>query len=107
MCFAAMWVEQKQWTNLARWKTLIASVNKVKQYEYYKEDYKDANAVVATAKQKDGSITDDNAVNADFFAKIYKHLHAKADNIKGKHYRFPIPTNGGTNSGVSPQNPGY
>jgi hypothetical protein len=104
--FLELSFEQKQWTNLVRWKTLIASVNKVKQYEYYKEGYKDADAVVATAKAANGNLNG-NDINADFFAKIYKHLHAKADNIKGKHYRFPIPTNGGINSGVSPQNPGY
>jgi hypothetical protein len=99
--------EQKQWTNLVRWKTLISTIlTRVPTYEYYKDDYKDENAVKAKAKALNPDIAD-NDINAAFFAKIYKHLHAKVDNIKGKHYRFPIPTNGGTNAGVSPQNPGY
>ncbi|MDR3367305.1 MAG: RagB/SusD family nutrient uptake outer membrane protein [Prevotellaceae bacterium] len=99
--------EQKQWTNLVRWKTLISSIKtKVPQYEYYKEDYKDEASVKAKAKSLETSLQDDD-INAAFFAKIYKHLHAKVDNIKGKHYRFPIPTSGGLNAGVSPQNPGY
>ncbi|MDR1022944.1 MAG: RagB/SusD family nutrient uptake outer membrane protein [Prevotellaceae bacterium] len=97
--------EQKQWTNLVRWKTLIASVNKVKQYEYYKEDYKDNASVIAKAKSENSTLADTD-VNAAFFAKIYKHLHAKTTNISGKHYRFPIPANGGISAGVS-QNPGY
>ena len=99
--------EQKQWTNLVRWKTLLSTIRtKVPTYEYYKEDYKDEAAVRTKAKALNPNLTDSD-INAAFFAKIYKHLHAKVDNVKGKHYRFPIPTNGGINAGVSPQNPGY
>jgi hypothetical protein len=105
--FLELSFEQKQWTNLVRWKTLISTIlTKVPTYEYYKEDYKNEAAVKATAKAANPGLTDED-INAAFFAKIYKHLHAKVDNIKGKHYRFPIPTNGGINAGVSPQNPGY
>jgi hypothetical protein len=98
--------EQKHWPNLVRWKKLIQTVKTVNQFEYYKEDYKDDAAVIAKAKSLDASLTDDD-INAAFFAKVYKHLHAKENNIKGKHYRFPIPTTSGINLGVSPQNPGY
>jgi hypothetical protein len=98
--------EQKQWTNLVRWKTLIASIDKVRSYEYYKDDYETSESVAAKAIS-DGLASEASEVNAAFFAKIYKHLHAKTDNIRGKHYRFPIPTNGGINAGVAPQNPGY
>jgi hypothetical protein len=41
-----------------------------------------------------------------FFAKVYKRLHAKTDNISGKPYRFPIPKATGTDLGIA-QNPGY
>ncbi|MDR1864935.1 MAG: RagB/SusD family nutrient uptake outer membrane protein [Bacteroidales bacterium] len=105
--FLELSFEQKQWTNLTRWKNLIATVKtKVAAYEYYKEDYVDEAAVLAKAKSLYPNI-EDEAVNAAFFAKTYKHLHAKTTNIAGKHYRFPIPTNSGINQGVSPQNPGY
>jgi len=89
--------EQKHWLNLVRWKTLISSVKSVKDFEHYDESYKTAGGT-----GKDGS-----TVNA-FFAKVYKHLHAKYDNVKGKYYRFPIPTGeSGQDLGVKPQNPGY
>ena len=43
-----------------------------------------------------------------FFEKVHKHLHAKVDNIRGKHYRQPIPTGlSGESLGIAPQNPGY
>ncbi|MDR3133364.1 MAG: RagB/SusD family nutrient uptake outer membrane protein [Prevotellaceae bacterium] len=97
--------EQKHWQNLVRWKTLVATVKTVDQFEYYKEDYKDNAAVLAKAATL--GYNSPSEVNAAFFAKIYKHLHAKHANIKGKHYRFPVPTASGINQGVSPQNPGY
>ncbi len=89
--------EQKNWLNLVRWKTLIATVKTVKNFEHFDDSYKTAGAT-----GRDG-----NTVNA-FFAKVYKHLHAKYDNVKGKHYRFPIPTGEkGEDLGITPQNPGY
>jgi hypothetical protein len=97
--------EQKRWTNLVRWKTLIATIQTVNQFEFFKEGYKDVESVIATAATK--GFTDADGVNAPFFAKVYKHLHAKYDNVKGKHYRFPIPQLSGIELGVSPQNPGY
>jgi hypothetical protein len=103
--------EQKHWQNLVRWKKLIATVQTVKDFEYYKEAYKDDAAVIVTAAGKGFTNTTDqslpNYVNAPFFAKIYKHLHAKENNISGKFYRFPIPTASGIDKGVGPQNPGY
>jgi tetratricopeptide (TPR) repeat protein len=98
--------EQKHWQNLVRWKKLISTIKTVDQFEYYKEDYKDNASVIAKAKSIDGTLQDQD-INAAFFAKIYKHLHAKYNNAKGKLYRFPIPTTSGINQGVSPQNPGY
>jgi hypothetical protein len=95
--------EQKRWTNLVRWKTLISTVRTVKDFEYFKDGYKDNESVIATAVAR-GFNADD--VNAPFFAKVYKHLHAKYDNVKGKHYRFPIPELSGRAWGVE-QNPGY
>jgi hypothetical protein len=97
--------EQKRWTNLTRWKTLISTVQTVSQYEYFKDGYKDEASVIATAAAR--GFTNPSQVNAAFYAKAYKHLHAKYDNVKGKFYRFPIPLLSGIDLGVSPQNPGY
>jgi hypothetical protein len=94
--------EQKNWTNLVRWKRLIQTVQTVDQYEYFKEDYKDVESIEA----KFGA-TVNGVTNYPFFAKIYKHLHAKYDNISGKFYRFPLPAEGALDFGVTPQNPGY
>lgn len=89
--------EQKHWFNLVRWKTLVASVKKVKDFEYYDNSY-------ATAGQKG---RDGNTVSA-FFAKVHKHLHAKYDNVRVKHYRLPIPTGEkGEDLKILPQNPGF
>jgi hypothetical protein len=103
--------EQKRWTNLVRWKTLIQTVRTVNQFEYFKEGYATEEAATATAAGKGYHNTDDAAqsdyVNAPFHAKAYKHLHAKYNNVRGKHYRFPIPLFEGIEKGVLPQNPGY
>lgn len=89
--------EQKYWFNLVRWKKLISSVQTVKDFEHFDDSY-----AVAGETGRDGY-----TVNA-FFAKVYKHLHAKYNNICAKHYRFPIPTGEkGEDLGVTPQNPGY
>lgn len=89
--------EQKDWFNLVRWKTLVSSVKTVKDFEYFDDSY-----AVAGKVGKDGTTV------SPFFAKVHKHLHAKYNNIRGKHYRFPIPTGEkGEDLGVTPQNPGY
>jgi hypothetical protein len=97
--------EQKRWTNLIRWRTLISTVKSVSNYEYFKEGYKDEESVLLTATAR--GVTDLETVNAPFYAKAYKHLHAKYDNVRVKHYRFPIPQLSGIDLGITPQNPGY
>jgi hypothetical protein len=95
--------EQRRWINLTRWSTLISTVKTVDQFEYYKSDY----ASEASIKSAFGDTYNGKAVNAAFFAKVYKHLHSKYNNVSGKHYRFPIPTGeGGEDLGID-QNPGY
>jgi hypothetical protein len=95
--------EQKHWLNLVRWRTLISSVkDNVPNYEYYKEAYKSAAEIKKTFPEV-ASI-----VNAAFYARVYKHLHAKVDHINGHFYRFPIPLKEDySDSGITPQNPGY
>jgi len=92
--------EQKHWTNLVRWKNLISTVKTVEGFEYFKAKYASEASIAANFPGVD--------VNSAFFAKVYKHLHAKYDNVKGKFYRFPIPLGEkGENLGITPQNPGY
>lgn len=95
--------EQKHWLNLVRWRTLLSQVkNTVPNYEYYKSEYQSA----ATIKEAFPELG--NTVNAAFYARVYKHLHAKVDNLHGKFYRFPIPLSEDyTSLDVTPQNPGY
>ncbi|MBR1668724.1 MAG: RagB/SusD family nutrient uptake outer membrane protein [Bacteroidaceae bacterium] len=89
--------EQFDLINHYRWKDYIASVKEVSNYKHFDSSY-------ATAG---GTGKDGNTVSS-FFAKVYKHLHAKYDNIRGKHYRQPIPTGlSGEDLGITPQNPGY
>ena len=97
-----LFFEQKHWTNLTRWHKLVSTVlTDVPTYEYYKADYKDVPSIVA----KFGA--ESSATNYPFFAKIYKHLHSKTDNVSGKFYRFPIPKGlSGNDLGIA-QNPGY
>ncbi|MDR3269480.1 MAG: RagB/SusD family nutrient uptake outer membrane protein [Tannerella sp.] len=95
--------EQKRWTNLTRWKTYIQTIQTVQNFEYYKEIYKTPESIIAEF----GDAIDGVTVNAPFYAKAYKHLHAKYDNVKGKHYRFPIPQLSGVDLGITQQNPGY
>lgn len=95
--------EQKHWTNLVRWRTLLSQVkNNVPNYEYYKSIYQSTETISAAfpeiAKQ----------INAPFYARVHKHLHAKIDNLHGKLYRFPIPLSEDyTSLDIVPQNPGY
>lgn len=97
-----LYFEQKNWLNLTRWHKLVNTVlTDVPKYEYYKSDY----SSVASIEAKFGSAS--NATNYPFFAKIYKHLHSKTDNVTGKFYRFPIPKGlAGNDLGIT-QNPGY
>lgn len=93
--------EQKKLLNTYRWKNLISSVKEVSTYEHFDDSYAVASTAEAPKTGRDGY-----PVSA-FFAKIYKHLHAKYDNVRGKHYRQPIPTgSNGEDLGIA-QNPGY
>jgi hypothetical protein len=83
-------------------------VQTVQSFEYYKEDYSDVESIIATFGPE---VTGDEGgvrTNYAFFAKVYKHLHSKYDNVNGKFYRFPIPIQGleGGNLNIA-QNPGY
>lgn len=89
--------EQKEWFNLARWKNVVKDLESVKDNEYFDDSY-----AVAGQTGRNGQ-----KVNA-FFAKTYKHLHAKYENREAKYYRFPIPVgSSGEDLGIRPQNPGY
>ena len=89
--------EQKHLLNLYRWKNLISTVQRVKDFKHFDNSY-------ATA----GETGKDGYVVSSFFAKIHKHLLAKYNNVKGKFYRQPIPTGlSGEDLGIIPQNPGY
>ena len=88
--------EQVDLLNHLRWKDLVSSVKQVSNYTHFDDSY----AVAG------GTGADGNTVSP-FFAKVYKHLHAKYDNVRGKHYRQPIPTGlSGEDLGIA-QNPGY
>ena len=81
--------------NSYRWKDLISSVKKVSGYKHFADDWKTALG---------------NTYNADqeaYFTKVHNHLVAKYNNVRGKHYRQPIPTGlHGEDLGIA-QNPGY
>lgn len=89
--------EQKEWFNLARWKDVVKDLETVTQNEYFDDSY-----AVAGVKGRNGQVVN------EFFAKTYKHLHAKYDNRQAKYYRFPIPVGkSGEDLGIRPQNPGF
>ena len=89
--------EQKEWFNLARWKNVVKDLESVAENEYFDESYSKAGQLGRNGR----------VVNA-FFAKTYKHLHAKYENREAKYYRFPIPVGkSGESLGITPQNPGY
>ncbi len=93
--------EQKEWFNLARWKGIIADLKSVNRLEYFKPEY--AQAGQSAKWRGEGSWT-----VSPFFAKTYKHLHAKYDRAQARFYRFPIPVGeSGEDLGIRPQNPGY
>lgn len=100
--YLELFFEQKNWLNLTRWHKLVNTVlTVVPTYEYYKADYQS----VASQVAKFGA--ESSTTNYPFFAKIYKHLHSKTDNVSGKFYRFPIPKGlSGNDLGIE-QNPGY
>ncbi len=89
--------EQKKLLNTYRWKNLISSVLEVATYEHFDDSY-------ATT----GNTGRDGSTVTSFFAKVHKHLVAKYNNVRGRHYRQPIPTGlSGEDLGITPQNPGY
>ncbi len=87
--------EQFSVLNSYRWKDLISSVKKVSAYKHFADNWKTALG---------------NTYNADqeaYFTKVHNHLKAKYNNVRGKHYRQPIPTGlSGEALGIA-QNPGY
>ena len=107
--YLELFFEQREWVNLVRWRKLVSNVlNVTPTYEYYKDDYRSVESIVAKfGPENDGSDEGSVATNYPFFAKIYKHLHSKTDNVTGKFYRFPIPKGlTGNDLGIE-QNPGY
>ena len=96
--------EQKSWLNRVRWKTLISSVLSVQDFTHYTTTSSTAGPLVKLYEDDGTEVYQNEA----FFTKIYNHLNAKYNNIKGKFYRFPIPTGeSGNDLGIEPQNPGY
>lgn len=85
--------EQFSVLNSYRWKDLISSVKQVKNYKHFADDW----------KEKQTFTSDQEA----YFQKVHNHLVAKYNNVRGKHYRQPIPTGlSGEALGIA-QNPGY
>ena len=85
--------EQFSVLNSYRWKNLISSVKLVKNYKHFADDWK--------SKQ---TFTSDQEA---YFQKVHNHLVAKYNNVRGKHYRQPIPSGlHGEDLGIA-QNPGY
>ena len=85
--------EQFSVLNSYRWKDLISSVKQVKNYKHFADDWKDRQ-----------TFTSDQEA---YFQKVHNHLVAKYNNVRGRHYRQPIPTGlQGENLGIK-QNPGY
>lgn len=107
--YLELFFEQRHWLNLVRWRKLVSTVlTETPKFEYYKEDYKSVESQVAKfGPENDGSAGGSVKTNYPFFAKIYKHLHSKTDNVSGKFYRFPIPKGLNENDLGIDQNPGY
>ena len=85
--------EQFSLLNSYRWKDLISSVQQVKNYKHFGDDWKTL-----------GTYTSDQEA---YFQKVHNHLVAKYNNVRGKHYRQPIPKGlSGEDLGIA-QNPGY
>ena len=85
--------EQFSVLNSYRWKDLISSVKQVKNYKHFADDWKTKQTFTADQEA--------------YFQKVHNHLVAKYNNVRGKHYRQPIPTGlSGEDLGIA-QNPGY
>ncbi len=85
--------EQFSLFNSLRWKDLISSVKKVANYKHFSDEW-----------HRLASYTSDQRA---YFEKVHNHLVAKYNNVRGKHYRQPIPTGlSGEDLGIE-QNPGY
>ena len=85
--------EQFSVLNSYRWKNLISSVQQVKNYKHFSDNW----------KTLDTYTSDQEA----YFQKVHNHLVAKYNNVRGKHYRQPIPKGlSGEDLGIA-QNPGY
>ena len=85
--------EQFSVLNSYRWKNLISSVRKVQNYKHFSDNWKNL-----------ASYTSDQEA---YFQKVHNHLVAKYNNVRGKHYRQPIPKGlSGEELGIA-QNPGY
>lgn len=88
--------EQNHWRNLTRWKNLISTVQGVKNFEIFKDEY-------ATV----GNIVNGQPVS-EIVARNHNFAVRKYNAISGRNYRFPIPLGlEGQDLGVTPQNPGY
>ena len=87
--------EQFSLYNNLRWKDLIASVQKVGSYKHFDAHWEHGDVSYTTEQRA-------------FFEKVHNHLLAKYNNVRGRHYRQPIPTGlSGEDLGIAPQNPGY
>jgi len=101
--------EQKHWLNLVRWRTLLSSIQKVKDYEYYKVQYSQASNATFGSIVYNGIPAD--PTRAAFYNRVNKQLRLKVTNAEAhgqKFYRFPIPqSESRTSLGIIGQNPGY
>lgn len=86
--------EQFSLLNSYRWKDLIASINQVKNYKHYADDWATKYPV-------------ENSDQKAYWTKIHNHEVAKVNNVKGRNYRQPIPTGFSGESLNIDQNPGY
>ena len=85
--------EQFSVLNSYRWKDLISSIKEVSNYKHFADNWKEL-----------AEYTPDQEA---YFTKVHNHLVAKYNNVRGKHYRQPIPTGfSGEDLGIA-QNPGY
>jgi len=86
--------EQFSLLNSYRWKDLISSIQQVKNYKHYADDWATKYPV-------------ENADQEAYWIKIHNHEVAKVKNVKGRNYRQPIPSGlSGEDLGIK-QNPGY
>lgn len=106
--YLELFFEQRHWSNLVRWRKLVGTIlTDVPKFEYYKSDYSSVASQIAKFGAESDGTGGKVKTNYPFFAKIYKHLHSKTDNVSGKFYRFPIPKGlSGNDLGIA-QNPGY